>query len=208
MLTAASVRGKIMASSRLWMAGNEMFAKAAGCRQAEPMSAAVASSFAPDASQLAEDDLMLRARNGDRIAYAQLAARYQDRLFNAIYYLVGDADEATELTQETISRGLHKISDAAGAQSPYTWLFRTGLNLCIVAQRKSRRRRGFGPGPVLEALGRLEPDYRAVIVMHDVDALDYPQMAEVLDMPVVTVQSRLFRARLALWDELREKTQI
>jgi RNA polymerase sigma-70 factor (ECF subfamily) len=190
------------------MAGEGMFAKAAGCRQAERMSAAVASSFGSDASQLSEDELMLRARQGDRIAYGQLAARYPDRLFNAIYYRVGDADEATELIQETISRGMNRISDAADGQSPYTWLFRTGLNLCIAAQRKSRRRRVFGPGPVLEALGRLEPDYRAVVVMHDVDGLDYPQMAEVLDMTIVTVQSRLFRARLALWDELREKTQI
>jgi RNA polymerase sigma-70 factor, ECF subfamily len=171
------------------------------------MSVAIAPQLAPNSSASADDDLMSRARHGDRIAYGQLTARYQDRLFNAVYYLVGDADEAAELTQETISRGLHRISEAGDGQSPYTWLFRSGLNLCIAAQRKSRRRRGFGPGPVLEALGRLEPDYRAVIVMHDVDRLDYQQMADVLDMTVVAVQSRLFRARLALWDELREKTQ-
>ena len=56
---------------------------------------------------------------------------------------------------------------------------------------------------VLEALGRLDPEYRAVLVMRDVEGFDYQQMADVLGLPLGTLKSRLFRARLALRDELK-----
>ena len=51
---------------------------------------------------------------------------------------------------------------------------------------------------VLEALGRLDAEYRAVLVMRDIEGFDYQQMADVLGLPLGTLKSRLFRARLAL----------
>jgi RNA polymerase sigma-70 factor (ECF subfamily) len=56
---------------------------------------------------------------------------------------------------------------------------------------------------VLDALGRLDAEYRAVLVMRDVEGFDYQQMADVLGLPLGTLKSRLFRARLALRDELK-----
>lgn len=56
---------------------------------------------------------------------------------------------------------------------------------------------------VLAALGRLDSEYRAVLVMRDIEGFDYVQMASVLDLPLGTLKSRLFRARLALRDELK-----
>ena len=55
---------------------------------------------------------------------------------------------------------------------------------------------------VLAALGRLDAEYRAVLVMRDIEGFDYQQMADVLGLPLGTLKSRLFRARLALRDEL------
>ena len=55
---------------------------------------------------------------------------------------------------------------------------------------------------VLGALGRLDGEYRAVLVMRDIEGFDYQQMADVLGLPLGTLKSRLFRARLALRDEL------
>ncbi|HVS72347.1 MAG TPA: sigma-70 family RNA polymerase sigma factor [Phycisphaerae bacterium] len=51
---------------------------------------------------------------------------------------------------------------------------------------------------VLAALGRLDPEFRAVIILRDVEECDYEQMAQVLEVPVGTIKSRLFRARSAL----------
>jgi RNA polymerase sigma-70 factor (ECF subfamily) len=187
--------------------------------------------------------LLRLAREGDRGAYGQIVVLYQDRLYNALLRMVGDPEESRELTQETFTRGLEKIGTFRGEASPYTWLFRIGMNLAISNLRRSSRRRTFSldgaapagsrrndsddqaagladriagvtEGPpdtaerrergqmVLNALGRLDAEYRAVLVMRDVEGFDYQQMADVLGLPLGTLKSRLFRARLALRDEL------
>jgi RNA polymerase sigma-70 factor (ECF subfamily) len=187
--------------------------------------------------------LLLKARGGDRAAYGQIVVLYQDRLFNALLRMVGETEEARELTQETFARGLEKIDTFRGEASPYTWLFRIGMNLAISNLRRSQRVRFFsldagghggngtprrdqaaalidrvasakGDSPaqaaerrelhqvVLDALGRVDAEYRAVLVMRDVEGFDYQQMDDVLALPLGTLKSRLFRARMALKDEL------
>jgi RNA polymerase sigma-70 factor (ECF subfamily) len=206
----------------------------------------------PSASGLAggDGDLIRLVQAGDRAAYAQIVLAYQDRLYNAVLRLVGDPDEASEITQEAFTRGLMKIENFRGDASAYTWLFRIAMNLAITELRKVRRHRVFsidrpsygggsgaggrsdgddqaaslvdrvsqnssnGPHEIVErrerdtqvlaALGRLDPDYRAALVMRDIEGFDYQQMAEVLDVPLGTLKSRLFRARLALRDELKQ----
>jgi len=186
----------------------------------------------------AEEDLLRKARAGDRFAYGQVVRQNQDRLYNAMLRMVGDAEEATELTQETFTRGLEKIDTFRGEASAYTWLFRIGMNLAISEARKHKRRRTFSleggmraeenqastllsrmeqqrdPGPersleqreraeqVVAAMGRLDSEFRAVLVMRDVEGFDYQQMADLLSLPLGTMKSRLFRARVALRDEL------
>jgi RNA polymerase sigma-70 factor (ECF subfamily) len=210
------------------------------------------------ATGLRPDVLLLqKAQAGDRAAYGQIVVLYQDRLYNAVLRLVGDREEARELTQEAFTRGLEKIDSFRGDASPYTWLFRIGVNLAISQIRKVRRIRvfsldrpgggaggrggrngqagfaddqasglidrvsrdrdkGAGNSPpermekherdqmVLAALGRLDAEYRAVLVMRDIEGFDYQQMADVLGLPLGTLKSRLFRARMALRDELKD----
>ncbi len=188
-------------------------------------------------------ELLRRSRAGDRGAYGQLVVLYQDRLYNAVLRLVGDRDEAAELTQEAFMRGLNALDSFRGESAPYTWLFRIAVNLSISRLRKVHRHRVFSldqPGAgngrksqdqasglvdrmksestasplaaveqreraeqVVAALGRIDPEYRAVLVMRDVEGFDYQQMADVLALPLGTLKSRLFRARIALRDELK-----
>jgi RNA polymerase sigma-70 factor (ECF subfamily) len=190
-------------------------------------------------------ELLRKAQSGDRAAFGQLVVHFQDRLYNAVLRLVGDPEEARELTQEAFTRALVKIDSFRGDAAPYTWLFRIAVNLAISQLRKVQRRRVFsldrpsgngaavgaqddqasnlidrvaqacGDDPaqivenrerdqqVLAALGRLDAEYRAVLVMRDIEGFDYQQMADVLELPLGTLKSRLFRARLALRDELR-----
>lgn len=198
-------------------------------------------------SRTTDDELFRKAQAGDRGAYGQIAIRYQHRLYNAIVRMIGDREEARELTQETLVRGLAKIESFRGESQPYTWLFRIAVNLSISRLRKVQRRRTFSldapgrsngrarrggdddqaagliervrskeqtsPGEQVEhlergeqvvaALGRLDPEYRAVLVMRDIEGFDYQQMADVLGLPLGTLKSRLFRARLAMRDELK-----
>jgi RNA polymerase sigma-70 factor (ECF subfamily) len=192
-----------------------------------------------------ELELLRKAQKGDRGSYGQLVAAYQDRLYNAVLRMVGDREEAKDLTQEAFTRGLMNLDSFRGESAPYTWLFRIAVNLAISQLRKVQRRRVFslnasgrnGNGrhvtedqasslmdrlaasstlgapqdlerrelaeQVLGALGRLDAEYRAVLVMRDIEGFDYQQMAEVLGLPLGTLKSRLFRARLAMRDELK-----
>ena len=163
-------------------------------------------------------------------------------MFNAVLRMVGDRDDASELTQEAFARALASLDGFRGDAHPYTWFFRIALNLAISRLRQDKRRRVFSldhqgggrpgrpadqasaliermrgrsPDPaaaaedrergeqVLAALGRVDPEHRAVLVMRDVEGMDYQQMADVLDLPLGTLKSRLFRARIALRDELK-----
>jgi RNA polymerase sigma-70 factor (ECF subfamily) len=202
--------------------------------------AAKATGLRPDVA------LLQKAQAGDRGAYGQVVLLYQDRLYNAVLRLMGDREEARELTQEAFMRGLLKIDSFRGDASPYTWLFRIAVNLAISHLRKVNRFRVFsldrpaggkggrysdddqasslvdrvareradGAPPakmegrerdqaVLSALGRLDAEYRAVLVMRDIEGFDYQQMADILGLPLGTLKSRLFRARMALRDELK-----
>jgi RNA polymerase sigma-70 factor (ECF subfamily) len=196
-----------------------------------------------DAETARAVDLLNRARSGDRGSFGKLVVLYQDRLFNAVVRLVGDRDEAAELTQEAFTRGLASLETFRGEAGPYTWLFRIAVNLSISRLRKVHRHRVFSldrpsangqagrhddqaaglvdrvresaPSPsaeletreraeqVVAALGRVDPEYRAVLIMRDVEGFDYQQMADVLGLPLGTLKSRLFRARIALRDELK-----
>jgi RNA polymerase sigma-70 factor, ECF subfamily len=194
-----------------------------------------------DLAARAELELFRKARDGDRGAFGQIVIRHQDRLYNAVLRMVGDPEEARELTQEAFTRALAKIETFRGEAQPYTWIFRIAMNLAISQLRKVQRHRVFSldrssngraeqedqaaglldrvarehetpqqiaerrerSKVVLAALGRIDAEYRAVLVMRDIEGFDYQQMAEVLDLPLGTLKSRLFRARLALRDELR-----
>ena len=199
-----------------------------------------------DTSGGRDAELLRKAQRGDRGAFGQIVVLYQDRLYNALLRVIGDPEEARELTQETFTRALVKIDSFRGEAGPYTWLFRIGVNLAISQLRKIQRHRTFsldrpataggangaenddqasslidrvaqdrGASPadnaetreqhqqVLAALGRLDAEYRAVLVMRDIEGFDYQQMADVLGLPLGTLKSRLFRARLALRDEIR-----
>src|ERR1700733_4591985 len=87
--------------------------------------------------------LLQKAQRGDRAAYGQVVVLYQDRLYNAVLRLVGDREEARELTQEAFTRGLMNLNSFRGDASPYTWLFRIAVNLAISQLRKVQRQRVF-----------------------------------------------------------------
>src|SRR5438045_1237877 len=76
----------------------------------------------PAAAQLEDVELLRRAQGGDRAAFGQLVIHFQDRLFNAVLRLVGDPEEARDLTQEAFTRALVKIETFRGDAAPYTWL--------------------------------------------------------------------------------------
>jgi RNA polymerase sigma factor (sigma-70 family) len=110
-----------------------------------PAAAAVPQRAEPIVDPMAQQAarLMRQAQLGDRTSFGRIVSIYQDRLYNATLRLVGDVDEARELTQEAFTRALVKLDDFRGDSLPYTWLFRIAVNLSISRLRKVQRHRAF-----------------------------------------------------------------
>ncbi len=83
-----------------------------------------------------EAQLVEKARKGNMAAFGQLVQAYQDRLYNAILRMVGNPDDALELSQDAFIRALQALRNFRGQSGFYTWLFRIGMNLAINHQRR------------------------------------------------------------------------
>jgi RNA polymerase sigma-70 factor (ECF subfamily) len=170
--------------------------------------------------------LVARAQRGDDAAFSELVQRHASRLLNMVSHLVGSREDAEDLVQETFVQAYRGLGTYQGRSQFFTWLYRIATNRAISTHRKRRletvqRREALvweqqpgrersDPGTavieaeetqrVQHAIARLPEDRRAVLVLRDIDGLDYAEIAEILQLPAGTVRSRLHRARL----ELRE----
>jgi RNA polymerase sigma-70 factor (ECF subfamily) len=172
--------------------------------------------------------LIAECLKGHTAAFGQLVRCYQDRLFNTVYRMVDNAEDAQDVVQEAFLHAYQSLESFKGDSLFFTWLYRIAVNTAISFKRKKRvmvRIDGPGgdaviepldpselarPGHALEqaeqeqriqkALTRLSPEHRAVLVLKDMEGQKYEEMAEALGVPIGTIRSRLHRARL----ELRE----
>lgn len=94
-----------------------------------------------EAASIRIDDAVLvqRCRKGDSEATERLILRYQNRVYNIIYRMCGNADDAAELTQDTFVKVIENIDRFAGNSTFYTWVFRIAVNLTLnFCQRRSK----------------------------------------------------------------------
>ncbi len=168
-----------------------------------------------------QDDPALLARvvEGDHDAFTTLMRRHEDRVFAVCLRIMGNRTAALDATQETFLTLYRKASQYRATAAVGTWLYRISVNTCYDLLRKERRRPAESmpdyldpadPGaedqyssvelrPSVEAaLATLTPEFRAVVIMSDIEGMSLPDVAETLDIPVGTVKSRLFRARRQL----------
>lgn len=168
--------------------------------------------------------LIERCRQGDAYAFEALFRKYQAYVYNVSLGMLGNSEDAADVTQEAFLR-LHRSLESFRGDSTFsTWLYRVAVNLCISElRRKSRTRFQFldelahdekaafseepGPSPdeaiaqaeeaqvVHRVLRTLPPDYRAIMVLRHFQQLAYEEIAEVLGLSLSQVKTRLFRAR-------------
>ena len=177
--------------------------------------------------------LITECLNGDAAAFGVLVRRYQDRLYNAVYRWVDNAEDAQDVVQEAFLNAYQSLDSFKGEALFSTWLYRIAFNTAVSLRRKQRAvlsieayRNGEGkgepedPSPVSrpghaleqaeqerriqEALNRLSPEHRAVLVLKDMEGQKYETMAQVLQVPIGTIRSRLHRARLELRELLEQ----
>ena len=135
--------------------------------------------------------------------------------------LTGSTEEAEDVAQEAFVQAYLKLDSFQRTAQFFTWLYRIAFNLAVSRNRKKRPRVSFtaaqeagAPDPVAEgyapdaatladersallheAVAKLPEDYRQVLVLREFEGCDYQRIAEVLELPIGTVRSRLFRAR-------------
>jgi RNA polymerase sigma-70 factor (ECF subfamily) len=162
-------------------------------------------------------------QRGETEAFAVLLERHQKSIFNLLYRMLGDYDDAAEVSQEAFLSAYRSIKSFRGDASFSTWLYRIAVNhantrrktLALAQQRTARLESsepaGDGasdPADALEkkelrervqaALNGLESEDATIIVLRDLQDVPYEAVADILEIPIGTVKSRLHRARRAL----------
>jgi RNA polymerase sigma-70 factor (ECF subfamily) len=164
------------------------------------------------------DDLELvrRSLDGDQHAFRLLVGRHERKVFNLAYRMLGRAEDARDATQEAFLACYRNLPKFRGDAAFGTWLHRIAVNACYDHLRRrvpapmdltTLPDAPIGPDPadraadtvdVQRALSSLPVEYRAVLILHDVQGRPYEEVAFALEIPLGTVKSRLHRARAAL----------
>jgi RNA polymerase sigma-70 factor (ECF subfamily) len=170
-----------------------------------------------------EDDptLVERCRAGERNAFERLVVRYQKPVFNVALRMLRNRQDAMDVAQTTFLKAFEHLGDYDPSFRFYSWLYRIAINesLNALALRKPRGELDGNaadetPGPdraaegdqalraIEEALMRISPELRAVVVLRHIAQQSYQDMAEALGLPEKTVKSRLHSARERLREHL------
>jgi RNA polymerase sigma factor (sigma-70 family) len=158
-------------------------------------------------------DLVVRAREGDRDAFARLAAAAISRLDGAARMITRDPERAKDAVQEALIRAWRDLPTLRDPDRFEAWLHRLLVRSCIDELRRARARQievtlteihhpavGDHAGAVADrealerAFRRLQPEQRAVIVLHHYLGLSLTDVAAAMGMPAGTARSRLHRA--------------
>jgi RNA polymerase sigma-70 factor (ECF subfamily) len=163
--------------------------------------------------------LVQRYLRGEMAAFEELMQAHEDRVFAVCLRLLRNREAALDATQETFVTVFRKADRFAGKSAFSTWLYRVAVNTCYDQARRNRRHateplpEGRDPSdlaaddqyrsvelrPDLEAaLAALPEEFRAAVVLADVEGLALQVVAEALGVPVGTVKSRVFRGRRLL----------
>lgn len=163
--------------------------------------------------------LVERFRRGDRDAFAELVVRYQGPVYNAAFWVVRRAEDASDVCQTAFLKAAERIDDYDPNYRFFSWLYRIALNEALNLVRSHGREEEFddrfegaddGASPedrlqsaqrsrrLQEALMKLSTRDRVVVSLRHFSELSYAEIAEVLEIDEKTVKSRLFEARQRL----------
>jgi len=178
-------------------------------------------------AKIPDEELMFHLARGNDYALEVLVKRYELKIINFVYRMVGDFDQAEDIAQEVFIRVYRHRERYRPIAKFSTWLYTIATNL---AKSELRRRSIFNPisltllkgerpsaskkGPesallekelgekIQEGIGRLKANYRVPLVLRDVEGLSYEEISEIVGCPLGTVKSRINRARLKLREML------
>ena len=182
-----------------------------------------------------DQQLVQRAQRGDLRAFDLLVLKYQGRIGALVSRYIADAGEVEDVTQEAFIKAYRALSKFRGDSAFYTWLYRIAANAAknhlvakarrpgadatiedaevfddggLVSETSSPEAMAMGDelaAVVEQALQSLPEELRAALTLRELEGLSYDDIAEVLGCPVGTVRSRIFRAREAIDEQVRQQ---
>ena len=182
-----------------------------------------------------DQQLVQRAQRGDLRAFDLLVLKYQGRIGALVSRYVSDAGEVEDVTQEAFIKAYRALDKFRGDSAFYTWLYRIASNAAKNHLVAKGRRPGADttiedaeafeqaglisesstPEAVVmseelaqvvtEAMNALPEELRAALTLRELEGLSYDDIAAVLECPVGTVRSRIFRAREAIDERVRQQ---
>jgi RNA polymerase sigma-70 factor (ECF subfamily) len=186
-----------------------------------------------EAGDLPEAEAIRRAQQGDAAAYERIYRLYNRRVYALCLFMMGNAADAEELTQEAFLQSFRKIGAFRGESAFFIWLHRLSVNVVLMRLRRKKfaetsleetiktdeetggPRKDFGALDLRlsgsadrvnlqRAVGQLRPGYRSVFLLHDVEGYEHREIAEILGCSIGNSKSRLRKARMQLRHLLQE----
>ena len=175
-----------------------------------------------------DSELLARAVQGDHEALNDVMRLHEDRVFSVCLRIMGNREQALDATQDTFLTVFRKAHQFKGRSAVGTWIYRIAVNTCYDQIRKAKRRPSqpmpdyYDPEDELagdqveaaavrpdirKALQAIPQEFRAAVVLSDMEGMSLPDVAEVLGVPVGTVKSRVFRGRRLLAELLGNQNQ-
>jgi len=159
--------------------------------------------------------LVRQAREGSRAAFDLLFQRHRQFIYNVCYRMMESADDAVDMTQATFIQAYRELRRFRGDATFRSWLYRISVNQCITFIRREGRRRRLAeamptqPRPaeedwVWDVILKLDPQHRAVLVLHYFQGLSCEETAKALGCSAGALRTRLFRARVAFKEKYEE----
>lgn len=182
-----------------------------------------------------DNNLVKKCKNGDEEAFRVLIDKYKADAVNVAYQMTNDPELAEDIAQEAFIRVYKYIGNFKGESKFFTWLYKIILNLCrdyfrrqpdqnflsleeppvssilrrqipdLVENPEKQMEKKELQRMIKEALDTLSFEHRQVIVLKDLQGFTYREIAEIVDIPLGTVKSRLNTARKRLQADLVEK---
>jgi RNA polymerase sigma-70 factor (ECF subfamily) len=154
-----------------------------------------------------DEELMLEFQGGSREAFEELFARYREPIHGFFRRRLASPERAEDLTQEMFLAVIRSMSRYEPRAPLRSYFFGIAFKLLSAERRKQSRNlpadAGVVPASVdalwvREALEKLDPTEREILMLREYEQLSYAEIAQLLRLPVNTVRSRLFRSRMAL----------
>lgn len=175
-----------------------------------------------------EQELISKSKKGDLLAFEILINKYSNQVFNILLRLLGNREDAEDVSQETFVKVYKKLHTYKGKSHFYTWLYRIAINTGKDHLKKKKweypleafgknqfsfsQEHSIGPETavinkekrelILRALMELNLDQRAIIILRDIQGFSYEEISGILGISIGTVKSRISRTRKILKEKL------